>query len=145
MDGIKLYEEADFEGALSKFGEALALRDTPQIRFNIARCLDKLGRLVAATNELKRARADAAAINNASLETTIAEYLAKVEPRVAHLVLSAKPANATLKVDGVGVAAGNVAVDPGKRTVVATDGKKAVTNVVTLKEGETKKLALIIP
>src|SRR5688500_5797293 len=41
--GISLEQAGDWERALKKFRDAAAFKSTAQVRFHIARCLEKLG------------------------------------------------------------------------------------------------------
>src|SRR5262245_42744549 len=52
---IALQTAGDWAGALALFKEVLAVKPTPQVRFNIALCEEKLGRLVAAMGDYELA------------------------------------------------------------------------------------------
>ena len=46
--GIELEKAGDYEGALAKFEETSSVKMTPQVRFHVALCHEKLGRFVEA-------------------------------------------------------------------------------------------------
>src|SRR5437764_12155418 len=59
---LALEDAHHFEEALPVFREVLAVKATPQVRFHVAYCLHKLGKLVDAGRELDKAREDAQAL-----------------------------------------------------------------------------------
>lgn len=60
-NGERLYEEGEYEGAILAFREALELSGEAVLHFNIANCLERLGRLGEARDELTLYRAVAPA------------------------------------------------------------------------------------
>src|SRR5512137_704496 len=59
-EGKKLFDEGKYETALSKFREALGLTGSPNSRLYVARCLQSLGRLPEAYDEMQHAMREAA-------------------------------------------------------------------------------------
>src|SRR5678815_2007627 len=58
---LALQTAGDWTGALTLLKEVAAVKSTPQVRFNMALCEEKLGRLVAALGDYELAAADARA------------------------------------------------------------------------------------
>jgi tetratricopeptide (TPR) repeat protein len=58
---LALQTGGDWAGALALLKEVAAVKPTPQVRFNIALCEERLGRLVAALGDYELAASDAQA------------------------------------------------------------------------------------
>src|ERR1700712_2463504 len=56
---LSLQTGGDWAGALALLKEVAAVKPTPQVRFNIALCEERLGRLVAALGDYELAASDA--------------------------------------------------------------------------------------
>src|SRR5215470_9475461 len=56
---LALQTGGDWAGALALLKEVAAVKPTPQVRFNIALCEERLGRLVAALGDYELAASDA--------------------------------------------------------------------------------------
>ncbi|MGZ3422041.1 MAG: hypothetical protein ACXVEF_15840 [Polyangiales bacterium] len=139
MEGVKLFDEGDYSGAYQKFGQAAQLKNTPQIRINIARCLEKLGYLISAVEELRGAAADAKALGKDSIESSAIEMAKAIEPKIAYLVVKPDPATAKVTIDGI--VGKDRKLDPGAHEVIVI-GDKTVKTKVTLSEGEKKTLSI---
>ncbi len=145
-EGLKHFEEGSYALALDKFQEVARIRLTAQVRFNIARCLEKLGRLVEALTEYEATEADAKAASMDSVAKTAAESANGLRPRIPRLTVKVDPSTATVKIDGATVDANKeILVDPGAHTVEASAPKRAtVTKKITLTEKEVLKLSLVL-
>ncbi len=81
LAGAQAYDKGDFERALVAFESAAAINPSPELDYNVAVCLDRLGRYPAAIARYERyigARGQAAGIEEA--RTRVAELRAKLEP-----------------------------------------------------------------
>ena len=145
MAGMNLYEAGDYAGALSKFTEAFALVPVSTVRFNVARCQEKLGRTATAWAEYRASAADAKAEGKAQIETQASDAATALEPKVPWLTITVTPSDALVKVDGESVASGVATpVDPGARVVTAHKGAKSKKVTVVVAEGDKKKIAVAL-
>lgn len=149
--GLALEAAADFKAALGKFREVAEVRQTPQVMFHIARCLENLGRWTEALGTYRmaidRAR-DEGADDVVESSDTARQALEARMPKVQ--VIRGKGATgAVVKLDGVRIGAASFGVkmpaDPGGHRVVATvDGKEAFAQTVVLKEGRVETVSITI-
>lgn len=144
QQATELEQAGNWSAAVQKFREVGQVRMTPQVRFHIALCEDKLGRLVAALGGYELALADA--------DTVGPEFRAEVEgnvnrlrERIPKLVIQRGPGAeaATIELDGVSVGDSSVGVDvpqdPGPHAVTARAPNFQPFEVtVNLAEGERK-------
>lgn len=148
---LELYDKGDYAGALEKFDQAYALYHAPTLGLMAARCEAKLGRLVAAaarylevtaialdakaSDAFRDAKIDAAK-ERAALMERIPKIIVVVEP----------PGDASVTVDGAALRPEELgvsyAVDPGDHQVEATRGAIRASSRVSLKQGETQRVAL---
>lgn len=114
--GKRAFLEDDYERALLSFEEAQRLAPHDVVRFNIALCLERLGRFRRALDEYRHAEASTQ-LDDAN-RADAAERADRVEARLGTLVLSG-PAGTRLEVVGVEecTAPCRVAVDPGAHEV----------------------------
>jgi hypothetical protein len=118
QQGSALYDQGNFEGALSEFRQSISLYNSPNTRLYIARCLRELGRFDEAVIEYERTVREATdrAVTDpryaATRDASNSELLA-VRPRVGRLTITVPnlPPNAVVRVndreiprEGVGVA-----------------------------------------
>jgi len=121
---LSLEDAKKFDEALVVFREVLAVKATPQVRFHVAYCLHKLGKLVDAGRELDKAREDAQALGPAGAPLVDRAMQERTDlyastPRISvKLADGSHPPSAI--VDGAPVTLGDdpIAVDPGKHHVV---------------------------
>jgi hypothetical protein len=139
--------------AAQKLHEALAIKDTPGLRFHLAHCEERLGSLVEASldydraNELLRQGAKAP-----DVEKLLGPASAELKPRVPHVAvqLPADVANPLVVLDGKQVAPSELAsglpLDPGTHqlTVSAPD-RAAFERTFSLKEGDRVSIAVTLP
>ena len=150
-EGLSLFEKGQWAEALDRFERAGAAVKAPTMTLMAARSLEKLGRLVEASERYHATAAmqldaDASAAFRKAQEDATKERAALL-PRIPSLVIDAgaAPAEAAVTLDGKPIAASllgsPIPVDPGAHTVILTRGEKALTERFTVKEGETKRLA----
>ena len=114
----KAFADEDYVEALRLFRRAFELAPHAAVRFNIAVCLERLGRFREAAVEYdavaRGSELDASTRERAAVEA------ARVRARLGVLVVEGEPAGARVRVDGAELCAlpCRVAVDPGKRVVV---------------------------
>ncbi|MDX2051046.1 MAG: hypothetical protein SFV15_01560 [Polyangiaceae bacterium] len=143
-EGIRLFQQGDFAGALERMERAQALYDVPVHRLFIARAQVKLNRWVEGAEtyrKLSRLELDAKAPKEfvSAIESAKTE-LAELEPKIPTLRVVVKPETAkgiTVTLDGRELPAAAVGIerpsDPGKHTLVARGvGAEAQERSVTL-------------
>ena len=128
--------------ALDKLKRAITVKSTPGLRFHIAFCEEKLGRLVAALADYTAADQAARDQNDKDVIDAVAEPLKTLRIRVPTLTIEVPAAqDAHVELDGTLVPAGlygvAMPVEPGLHRVVAkAPGKREFTTEVTLHERE---------
>jgi hypothetical protein len=155
--GRKLYSQGltqeaagDWAGALSSFEEVAKVKMTPQVRFHIARCKEKLGRWNEALGGYRLAEYESE--GSAEISEEIAKARTELEAKIPKLVIERGRGADTIKVELDGVVLGDtqigaeIAVDPGKHVVVAiVGGGKKFRRQVTVESGKTERLILDVP
>ncbi len=150
--GIGLEAAGDWAGALIQFEAVARVKMTPQVRFHIARCQHKLGKLLEALGGYRFAAHEAAQDAKAAETLTEARKgIKEVETRIPKLVIErgigAEAASVTL--DGVSLGDSSIGkgvpVNPGVHTIKFTvpDGNTS-QRVVRIKEGDTKRVTLTV-
>lgn len=120
FEGIAREDAGDWPGALDKFHRALSLRATPAIRFHVALCLEKTGRLVSAHAEFERTRDQALLEGTMSVVGKAREHLDALDARTPAIELRAPVPGTVVTVDGRTVdAKGLLRLDPGAHDVIA--------------------------
>jgi len=123
---LSLQTGGDWAGALALLKEVAAVKPTPQVRFNIALCEERLGRLVAALGDYELAASDAQAEKADQVRQEVDSRLESLKARVPRVVVQrgANADSATISLDGVslGDSVLNVPLpaDPGPHVVEAT-------------------------
>ena len=141
--GLELEKQGDYAGALEKFQKVGAFKMTPHVRFHIALCEEKLGRLVSALRGFELAAAEANKVGK-DAQVVAEKALARVEvlrKRVASVRIEVKGTVLYSRVllDGEAVLAKDwstlINVNPGAHTIaVETDGVITQKKDVTLDE-----------
>jgi hypothetical protein len=156
--GIELFRKGDYEGALIRFDRAEALVRMPTLGVRAARCLEKLGRLVEASERylsttaltidpgLPPAYQDA---QRKAQEEAAAERAALL-PRIPTLVITTGgDVTDSVTLDGRLLPAAALGVkrpvDPGKHVIVARRGSREATREVTLAEGGSAEVEIELP
>lgn len=123
---LALQTGGDWAGALGLLKEVAAVRPTPQVRFNIALCEEKLGRLVAALGDYELASADAQAQGADQVRQEVTGRLESLRSRIPRIVVQRGEGadSAVISLDGVSlgdsVLNGPLPADPGPHVVEAT-------------------------
>jgi hypothetical protein len=133
-EGVEAMRQSDFAHAVECFQRAYDLYPSPNLRFNIAVGLDKLGRVPEAVDALEEFLEATAQVQDEAHRFAGAR-LAELAPRVARLELTIEPKDASVQVDGERVRwprTGGVPVAPGERRVsAARHGWTSAETVVT--------------
>lgn len=131
-DGKDLEAKGAWTDALAMFKKVAEVKMTPQVRFHIALCDEKLGRLVSAINgfELAAQEASRAGASAADVAENAPTRAAALRKRVAvvNIVVKGRLSHSRILIDGAPVAAAllgsAIPVDPGRHTVeLQTKGK----------------------
>jgi hypothetical protein len=149
-EGVSLEAAGDWAGALAKFQDVAKVKTTPQVRFHIGRCKEKLGRLNEALGEYRMAEYDAQKSKAKELPE-ITQAREALEARVPKLVIT-RGDNATaasIELDGVALGEAQVgkevSVDPGPHRIVGKVAAGQFEQNVSVGEGETKNVELDVP
>jgi len=142
--GLQFFEAGDYANALSRFEAAERVAPTAQVRYNVGRTLEKLGRLVEALSEYEDAAALAKAKSLDSVEKTANDSATAVRARIPKLTVKVDPLTALVTIDGrVRDASKEMLVDPGSHVIEASAPKRVtVSKKVTLAEKEVATVVL---
>lgn len=146
--GIELKHAKDWSGALRLFRQVGSVRMTPQVRYHIASCEEKLGQLVVALGgyELALAQSEGMAPDFIStVEAAISELKARIPKLTIERGEGAE--SAVIELDGVELGESSLGkltpLDPGPHTVVATAaGYQKFQETVVLDEGTEEKFSV---
>jgi hypothetical protein len=148
---LALQTAGDWAGALALLKEVAAVKSTPQVRFNMALCEEKLGRLVAALGDYELAAADARAEKAEQVAEEVETRLEALHARIPKLTVKrgAGADTAIVAVDGVSlgdqVLGSPMPADPGPHTVEATaPGFKPFRQSIRLAEQQSQTVELVL-
>jgi hypothetical protein len=152
-EALALFDKGRWLAALDKFNRADELVHAPTMALGAAHCLEKLGRLVEASEryrDVSRAHLDTDASDSFKNAVATAEKEYKtLLPRLPKVILGLRGAAATeveISIDGKRVGAAIVGIerltDPGHHTVQAKRGGDVATEEVDLKEGDAVEVTL---
>jgi hypothetical protein len=124
-EAIALQTGGNWAAALSEFREVANIKNTPQVRFNIAICEENLGQLVTALGDYQLAATQAREEGSTQVASEVDGRLATLQARIPKIVLK-RGENASLakiSIDGVEVGSSTIGtpmpVDPGGHQVEA--------------------------
>jgi hypothetical protein len=152
--GVTQEAASDWAGALATFEEVSRIKLTPQVRFHIARCKERIGRLNEALGGYRMAEyeANGAGDKERELLTEVKKAREELEARIPKLkIVRGKDADA-LKIELDGVVLGDtqvgqeIALDPGPHVVtgVVAPGKR-FKKEVRLAERDRIEVVLDVP
>jgi hypothetical protein len=150
QQAVELEESGDFAAALQMFRDVGQVRMTPQVRFHIAACEEKLGKLVAALGGYELAlRASDGVGPEFQKETENRANAVRV--RIPKLVIGRGEGAdaATIELDGVSLGASSIGVevplDPGSHTIQAkAPGYKEYVSTIEVREGQVEKITIAL-
>ncbi|HEX6765704.1 MAG TPA: tetratricopeptide repeat protein [Polyangiaceae bacterium] len=142
---LALQDRGKWAEALELLEKVAEIRESAQVRFNIAFDEEHLGRLSAAARGYERAIALAAESGAQNVTRAATERLASLSPRIARLVIRPAEEGISISVDGVDVAPADfghpVPFEVGDHTVQARGhGRKPYRASLHLPGGETREL-----
>jgi hypothetical protein len=147
QNGIKLFREADFTGALAEFEAAYRLKPGAASLQNMALCLKELHRYPEAAHALDALLERHGSELTESERQIVNSALGELEGLTATLLVNVSPASAKLTLDGRAVTsverAQGVRVSVGEHTLAAeAPGYQRAAQVVRLASGERRKAQL---
>lgn len=146
-DATALEASSDWSGAAAKLTSALAIKETPGLRYHLAHCEEQLGDFVAAAVDYERAAQlirDGAAAPDVEPLLPLAQR--RIDSRVAKLDIVVPPGtSAAAEIDGQvqpPTALGtSIRLDPGAhRVIVRAQGRPDYHDELTLATGEHRTL-----
>lgn len=151
-EALALLAAGDYATALSKLQQVATFKDTPQVRFNIGVCQEKLGRFVVALGEYRIALADAEQDKNArKVVEEATRAINALEPRIPTLTLSRGEgsSSAAILVDGKALVDSQIGsailLDPGEHTIGASaNGYEKFLRQVRLAESEKASVEIVM-
>lgn len=151
QQALELEQAGNYTQALEAFREVGAVRMTPQVRYHIGVCEEKLGKLLAAIGGYKLAMQEAASVDP-SFAKEVEGRITKLEARIPKLTVKRGDSAKTGRVviDGVAIGEGSLGTpmpfDPGPRLVEVKLGALVkFSETVTLNESDTKELVIEFP
>lgn len=142
-----------YDSALEKFRRVAAVRNTANVRYRIASCLDALGHLAEALGDYEQAarlgEADRSAVDAVRAASARAAQLDRVVPRLLLVLPADAPPRTEVRVDDVTVDAASLRdalpLDPGHHTIAATaPGDLPFRTGVTLPEGSHVSISVTL-
>ncbi len=156
----ELFREAGQDADAGKFGLALekyrrvaAVKETGQVRFNIARCEEQLGQIASALADYELVERDLRDVHGDAendLRNTSRDRGNALRPRVPRLtlvVLPPEPPNFVVRLDGVVIADAALGVplpvDPGRHRIEASaGGRLPMTAELEVREKDSRRVPL---
>ncbi|MFZ5894531.1 MAG: hypothetical protein ACOY0T_25940 [Myxococcota bacterium] len=149
-DAVRFERESRWELAASKLKDAIAVKDTPGLRFHLAHCEDKLGHLVEAMIHYDHARElIASGVKAPDVEELLEPARKNLEQRLPTLLLvvPAEVPNVQVELDGRVMARSIIGrpapVDPGvHKILVRAPGHTDYVEEVSILEGEKRRISI---
>jgi hypothetical protein len=148
---LALQTAGDWAGALALLKDVAAIKSTPQVRFNMALCEEKLGRLVAALGDYELAAADARAEKADQVAEEVESRLEALRQRIPKITVirgrGAEAASVALDGTSIGdqVVGTPMPTDPGPHTVEAkAPGFKPFRKALRLAEQQSETVELVL-
>lgn len=143
-DGERAFSHDDYLEALRLFRAAYDAAPHPTVRFHVAMCLERLGRLRDAWSELTEVAATAGLTDAQRRDAT--RQVERLRSLLVTLRVDGEPAGASVRVDDAPMCTlpCEVPVDPGDHEVVIEDGTGRASAHVTGLRGTTVAVQLAI-
>jgi hypothetical protein len=148
---LALQTAGDWAGALALLKEVAAVKSTPQVRFNMALCEEKLGRLVAALGDYELAAADARAEHADQVAEEVEARLESLRAKIPKLTVKrgSGAEAASIALDGVSlgdqVIGTPMPTDPGPHTVEAkAPGFKPFRKSLRVAEQQNETIEIVL-
>jgi hypothetical protein len=150
--GLALEAAGDWSGALAAFKDVALVKSTPQVRFHIAQCEEKVGQWVQALGSYRLASYEAQQAKVKDVEAASESALKALEPKIPKLTIRRGEGAAVAKVlmDGREVGptqlGSEIAMNPGPHRIEASaPGREPFVVEVNLDEAEAKTIDLVLP
>jgi hypothetical protein len=144
QQATELEQAGNYAPALDTFRQVGQVKMTPQVRYHIAFCEEKLGRLLTALGGYEMAESDAAAVDP-GFEKEVKAHLEDLRTRIPKLSITRGQGAAAAKIELDGVVLGEssigtpMQVDPGPHQVSArSPGKEPFSTTIDLVEKDEK-------
>lgn len=148
---LALQTAGDWAGALALLKEVAAVKSTPQVRFNMALCEERLGKLVAALGDYELAAADARAEHADQVAEEVEARLESLRQRIPKITVKrgSGAEAAIVALDGVSlgdqVIGTPMPTDPGPHTVEAkAPGYKPFRQSVRVAEQQSETVEIVM-
>jgi hypothetical protein len=146
--GLELEQAGNYSAAVQAFREVGQVRMTPQVRYHIALCEERLGRLVAALGGYELALAEADSVNP-DFKSEVGSNVTRLRESIPRIVIQrgAGADAAVIELDGVKLGDSSVGIelplDPGPHSIVArAPGYKPLEKTVTVAENSREVAVL---
>ncbi len=141
--GRVLMDAGQYIEAADKFRFAAQVKNTPGLRYHIAFCLERVGRLLEADAEYAQAEALLAGFGAADVAVLLPEARARVARSIPRLVIQALTPGAEVRVDGQVVnGAASVPLDPGPHQIKITAAGRETAHIeLVLALGEQRPVS----
>jgi len=150
QQATELEQAGNWASALQQFREVGQVRMTPQVRYHIALCEEKLGKLVAALGGFELALSEADSLGP-DFRSEVEEKTNALRERIPKIILERGDGAeaATIELDGIALGASSVGVevplDPGPHQISASaSGYEAYTDTIEVPEKETKRVVVTL-
>lgn len=149
QQGVDLYREGSFEGALAEFRKAYQLSPSYRVLYNIAQTQFALHDFVGAYKSLIQYMAEGRGEISGERLMQVDDMSAKLRERIAHLQISTNVVGADIRIDDVSVGSsplpGPIPVNVGKHTITAwRTGLPTASRTLAVAGKETVKVELVI-
>lgn len=148
---LALQTAGDWAGALTLLKEVAAVKSTPQVRFNMALCEERLGQLVAALGDYELAAADARAEKADQVAEEVEHRLEALRQRIPKITVNrgSGAEAAIIALDGVSlgdqVIGTPMPTDPGPHTLEArSPGFKPFRQSLRLAEQQSESVEIML-
>jgi hypothetical protein len=151
-EGLQNEATGKWEAALAAFKKVAEFKSTPEVRYHIAFCTEKMGHYVDALGAYKLALFEAHEARKKDVEKAAQEALSALEPKIPKLTIvrgdGATVAEVTL--DGVALGPASIGAsmqaNPGPHVVKATaPGRDDYNDEFSLADAEVKTITLKLP
>ena len=150
QQATELEQAGNYPEALGLFREVGQVKMTPQVRYHIAYCEEKLGRLLAALGGYELAASDAAKVDP-SFEKEVKVRADDLRARIPKLVVKRGEGAAAAKIELDGQTLGASAIgtemniDPGPHEITAkAAGREPFSETVELAERDVKTVEVVL-
>jgi len=150
QQATELEQAGNHSAALQLFREVGQVRMTPQVRFHIATCTEKLGQLVSAMGAYELAMAEAESLGP-EFQKEVEERTAALRSRIPKLLIERGEGAeaAAIELDGVSLGSSSIGVevpiDPGPHAIEAkAPGHKKYSATIEVSERQVEKVSITL-